>query len=125
MTRVNRPLASPAASAPRPLRRGANSCGCAGGGATLSLVSGGNNAVTSREAAVEILALNVFGIADKDGKPVTRRMTEQRIEELAEHPQGCGCGLCDLVPLTTVSKVYWTASRWQLSIARTRDRARR
>ena len=71
-----------------------------------STVAGAENAVTSREAAIEILALNVFGIADAAGRQVTRQLVESRLTELAGHPQGCGCGLCDLVGLVTVSKVH-------------------
>ena len=73
---------------------------------------------------MEILALNAYGIADRDGKQVTRQMVESRLEELAGHPPACDCGLCDLAPLVTVSKVYGTAARWQLSIAATRALAR-
>jgi hypothetical protein len=74
-------------------------------------VPGGNGAVTSREAAVEVLALNVFGLADAAGQLITRRMVESRLAELAGHPPGCGCGLCELLPLVTCSKVWWCASR--------------
>jgi hypothetical protein len=88
-------------------------------------VSGGNNAVTSREAAVEILALDVFNVADRTGQLVTRALVANRLAELATHRVGCGCGLCELLGLAAPSKVHWTASRWQWSIARTRDRARR
>ncbi len=41
------------------------------------LVSGADNAITTREAAVEIVSLNVFGIADRTGQPVTRRMVAE------------------------------------------------
>src|SRR5262249_62131552 len=91
-------------------------------GARLFAVS--RTATTTREAAVEILALNVFGIADRTGQPVTRRLAEQRLAELAGHADACGCGLCDLVPPAAVRKGWWTASRWQPSIAPTRGRAR-
>jgi len=91
------------------------------GGAKLTTVSG---AVTSRQAALEILSLNVSGPADRDGQLITRRMVESRLAELAAHPPGCGCGLCDLLPLVTCSKVWWTGSRWQASINLTRLRAK-
>ena len=67
----------------------------------------------------------MFGIADRDGVLVTRKMVEKRFAELSAHRVGCGCGLCALLPLTTVSKVWWQASRWQASINRTRLLARR
>ena len=67
----------------------------------------------------------MFGIADRDGVLITRRMVEKRLAELAAHRVECGCGLCALLPLTTVSKVWWQASRWQASINRTRLLARR
>ena len=82
-------------------------------GATLILVSGGNNAATSREAAVEILALRVFNAADGDGVVVTRRLTDKLLADLGGHPDTCGCGICCLVELAAPSKVYWTAVVWQ------------
>lgn len=74
-------------------------------------MAGGDNAKTSREAAVEILALKVFGVADQDGILVTRRMTDKLLADLGEHTDGCGCGLCCLLPLAAPSRVYWVASR--------------
>ena len=59
------------------------------------------------------------------GALITRRMVEERLAELGGHPEGCGCGLCELVPRVTVSKVWWCASRWQASINQTRLRAHR
>lgn len=91
-------------------------------GATLSLVSGGNSAVPAREAATEIVALRVFNHADRNGLPVTRRMVDERLAELAGHAAGCGCGVCSLLPLAAPSRIYWTASRWQVSINCTRAR---
>ena len=67
-------------------------------GATISAVSR-TNATTTRKAAVEILALNVFGIADRASRMVTCRMAEQRLAELAEHADTRDWGLCNLVPL--------------------------
>ena len=58
-----------------------------GSGATIVTVPGGNGAVTSREAAVEILVLNIFGIADRDGLLVTRRMVDKRLAELGGRPR--------------------------------------
>ena len=78
-----------------------------------------------REAAVEILALHVFGITDRDGVLVTRKMVDKRLAELTWHPDSCDCGLCELVDLAAPSRVYWTASRWQRSINYTRARATR
>ena len=87
---------------------------------------GRNNCATTREAATEIVALHLFGIADREGLPVTRRLCESRLGELASHPVDCRCAApCGLAPLVSVSKVYWVASRWQLSIARTRLLAQR
>ena len=88
-------------------------------------VAGGNNAVTSREAAVEILALRAFNAADRDGVVVTRKLTDKLLADLGGHPGTCGCGLCDLVELAAPSRVYWTASVWQRSINYTRARATR
>jgi len=85
-------------------------------------VAGAENAVTTREAAVEVLALNVFNTAA--GAPVTRAMVQNRLDELESHPPGCGCGLCELVPRVTVSNVQWLVARWQRSIAQTRTLAR-
>ena len=91
----------------------------------MILVAGGDNAKTSREAAVEILALKVFNAADRDGAVVTRRMTDKLLSDLGGHSDTCGCGLCCLVELAAPSRAYWTASRWQRSINWTRALARR
>ena len=48
-------------------------------------VPGGNGAVPARVQAVEVLALNVFGIADTSGRLITRRMVTERLSELAGH----------------------------------------
>ena len=88
-------------------------------------MSGGNGAVPARVAAVEVLSLNVFGIADRNGQIITRRMVAERLTELGGHPAGCGCGLCELLPLVTVPKVWRCASRWQADVNLTRVLARR
>jgi hypothetical protein len=80
-------------------------------------------AVSSREAAVEVLALDAFNRAD--GVLVTRTSVDARLAELRAHKDTCGCGLCAAAQIATTSKVYWLASRWQWDIARTRDRAKR
>ena len=85
----------------------------------------GCNAITSRQAAVEVLSLHVFGRADAAGQMVTRRMVQERLSELGGHPHGCGCGLCDLVPRVTVTKVWRCASHWQADVNLTRLAARR
>ena len=81
--------------------------------------------MTSREAAVEILALKVFGAADRDGVVVTRRLTDTLLADLGGHSDTCGCGICSLLPLAAPSRVYWTAQVWQRSINYTRSRATR
>jgi len=63
-------------------------------------VSGGNGAVPARVQAVEVLALNVFGIAGRSGQLVARRMVSERLTELGGHVGGCACGLCELLPYT-------------------------
>jgi hypothetical protein len=88
-------------------------------------VSGADNAITSRESACEILALRVFNFADRNGVVVTRKLTDERLAELAEHVADCRCGVCCLLPLAAPSRIYWTASRWQISINSTRARATR
>ena len=89
------------------------------------IVAGADNAHTTREAAVEILALRAFNAADRDGVVVTRKLTDKLLAELARHSDTCGCGLCCLLPLAAPSRVYWTASVWQRSINYTRARATR
>ena len=49
----------------------------------------------------------------------------QTVAHLAEHPDTCSCGICSLVELAAPSRVYWTASRWQISINCTRARVTR
>ena len=97
-----------------------------GARATLSLVAGSENAVTSREAAVEIVALHLFGIADREGALITRRMVDHHLAELASHPGDCRCAApCGLVSKVTGNKVWWCAALWQPSVARTRLLAQR
>jgi len=81
--------------------------------------------VPARVQAVEVLALNVFGIADTSGRLITRRMVTERLSELAGHRDGCKCGLCELLPLVTPAKVWCCASRWQADVNLTRVLARR
>ena len=52
-------------------------------GATLTTVPGGNNAITTREAAVEILALNVFGVADRTEGHAWQADTHMCVEKIA------------------------------------------
>ena len=73
-----------------------------------------------RQAAVEQVALNVFQNADTGGRLITRRMVAERLDELSAHKDGCWCGLCALLPLVTVSKVWRCASYWQADVNRTR-----
>ena len=72
--------------------------------------------MTTREAAVEILALRAFNAADRNGTVITRRMVDELFDSWAEHADGCGCEVHDLIPLTTAAKVFQCASRWQSSI---------
>lgn len=88
-------------------------------------MAGADNAITSRQAAVEILALNVFGTADRAGQLVTRRIVSERLSELAGHRDGCSCELCELLDRVTVAKVWRCASRWQSDVNLTRLAARR
>ena len=88
-------------------------------------MANGDNAISLRQAAVEQIALNVFGVADRDGKLITRRMVAERLSELSTHSDGCRCGLCALVPSVTVTKVWRCASRWQSDVRQTRLLARR
>ena len=89
------------------------------------LVADGDNAISLRQAAVEQIALDVFGRADIGGKLITRRMVAERLNELSAHSDGCRCGLCHLVPSVTVTKVWRCASRWQCDVNQTRLLARR
>jgi hypothetical protein len=41
--------------------------------------------VTSHDAAVKIVALNAFGIADRCVEVIARRMVEARLDELRAH----------------------------------------
>jgi hypothetical protein len=88
-------------------------------------VAATDNARTKRQSAVEVIALNVFGTADRVGQLVTRRMVSERLADLGGHPAGCGCGLCGLLPLVTATKVWPVASRWQTDVNLTRLAAQR
>jgi hypothetical protein len=86
-------------------------------------VSGRDNAVSSRQQAVEVLALDAFNRAD--GQLITRRMVAERLAELAAHRGECQCGLCGLLERVTVAKIWRCASRWQNDVNQTRLLARR
>ena len=64
-------------------------------------------------------------IADAGGKLITRKLVQEHLAELSAHRDGCRCGLCELLPLVTVSKVWRCASRWQADVNQTRLLARR
>ena len=54
------------------------------------LVANGDNARLKRDQAVEQIALHVFGVADCDGKLITRRMVTERLSELSAHTTAAG-----------------------------------
>ena len=82
----------------------------------MFVVADGDNARSKRQQAVEVLSLHMFGLADTGGKLITRRLVTERLAELAGHKDECQCGLCALLPLVTVSRVWRTANCWQADV---------
>jgi len=78
-----------------------------------------------RLRAVECLALDVFAHIDVGGELITRRLVQARWDELAGHRDECQCGLCEMLPRATVTKVWRLAARWQSDVNQTRILARR
>ena len=80
----------------------------------------------TREADIEVVALHLFRIADRNGQLITRPWADRRLEELRTHPAGCRCDApCKLALDVPASKVWWVASGWQRSIAESQRLARR
>jgi hypothetical protein len=79
-----------------------------------------------RAAAIEIVALYLFRLADRHGQLITRAWADRRLEELRAHPLTCRCGApCRTARDLPGAKVWWCASTWQRSIAESRRLARR
>jgi hypothetical protein len=100
--------------------------GSSGLGAHSFTVSGAYNAVTTREAAAEIVAVHLFGRAHEAGATITRRWVDDQLERLRSHPPDCRCNEpCGLARQVTAAKVDWTASGWQRQYRWAQVRARR
>ena len=84
------------------------------------------NAVTAREATIEIVALRIFRKADSDGVLITRRYVDGELKRLRRHGLECRCNEpCDLVRKTNAASVFRCATAWQRQISATRLLARR
>lgn len=95
-------------------------------GATLIAVAGIANAVTTREAATEIVAVHLFGRAHEAGVTITRRWVDDQLERLRSHAPGCHCcEPCDLARTTTANKVHFISVGWQRQYTRAQVLARR
>jgi len=84
------------------------------------------NAVTTREAACEVVSVALFARAYRDDISITRTWVDEQLHRLRSHPQGCRCPEpCDLAAMTTGNKVHWTASSWMRQYRRAGVLARR
>jgi hypothetical protein len=66
--------------------------------------------------ASEIVALRVFERAERDGQTMTWADCERAVSALAEHPDGCGCGVCRFAPRLKPGRIHAIASAWQGAI---------
>ena len=66
-----------------------------------------------------------FGVADRDGKLVTRRIVAERPDRALCPQRRFAGAACAVVPSVTVSRVWRAPSRWQTDVTRTRLLARR
>jgi hypothetical protein len=95
-------------------------------GATLFGVGAHADYHFTREANVEIISLRLFNQADAAGALISRRYVQNRLDELASHPDGCRCaGLCHLARKVNAASVFRCASAWQRQINITRKLASR
>jgi hypothetical protein len=76
--------------------------------------------------SVEIVALHLFNLADRNGQLITRAWCDRRLDELRAHPQGCRCDApCQVARDLPARKIWWCATEWQSQIAQSRRLARR
>ena len=76
--------------------------------------------------AVELIAADVFTLAEQTRQQLTFGDVERHLAQLASHPRDCTCGRCGLAPRVTAHRVYAIASGWQRQVrATTRVRALR
>jgi hypothetical protein len=95
-------------------------------GATLITVPGANGAVTSREAATEIVSVALWARAYEAGVNITRTWVDSQLERLRSHPPDCRCSEpCGLAGKVTANRVHWTASSWSRQYRRAGVLARR
>jgi hypothetical protein len=75
--------------------------------------------------ASELIAADLFKIADETRYRITFGDVEKYLAQLANHPRGCSCGRCGLVSRVSAQRVYAIASGWQREITATRARVLR
>ena len=74
--------------------------------------------------AVELVACQVFNMADRDDRSVSMEMVRTRLDRLREHPAGC-CQLCRAAVMVAPADVYRIAKQWEWQATATRLRALR
>ena len=75
--------------------------------------------------AVELVAYDVFNLAEQTRQRVTFGDVERYLAQLASHPPDCTFGRCVLVSRVTAQRVYAIACGWQRQVRATRVRALR
>ena len=75
--------------------------------------------------ASELVAADLFTLAEKTRTRITLGDVERHLCRLACHPPDCQCGRCALVPRVTAQRVFMIASAWQRQVNGTRARALR
>jgi hypothetical protein len=89
-------------------------------------VAGSYNAVTTKEAATEIVAVALFRRAYAAGIPIARRWVDAELEQLRAHPPQCRCpDPCHLAREVAAAKVDWIASSWMRQYRWAQVKARR
>lgn len=86
----------------------------------------GIQAVTTREAATEIVSVALWARAYQADVSITRAWVDSQLDRLKSHPPGCRCSEpCGLVGKVTANRVHWTATSWQRQYRRAGVLARR
>jgi hypothetical protein len=63
------------------------------------------------DADIEVVALHLFELANRNGQLITRRWSDRRLAELRAHPLPCRCDApCAIAREVPAGKTSWVAA---------------